>query len=157
MLVQGHDFDWPQDVLLKHLWPHCRDGCGDAFPPVEGNENWWTIVFLHKAVCSVMLWVGEGCDGKCEPWKAGTRKEPFTKQRHSPTMPFSACAHNKERSEAHILQPHSPFWPRCTFSLLTFAIISLHKYLFWLFPGRYACCYFSWVVCHGVKTCFSSA
>ena len=44
---------------------------------------------------------GKGVMVNASGRRLAQEKSPFTKQRHGPAMPFSACARNKEPSEAH--------------------------------------------------------
>lgn len=125
-LGQGHDFVWlTTRRTTKTVVATLQGRLWWCFPPqsVEEMRTGGLLYSCTRQFAHWCLWVGEGCDGKCERWKAGTRKEPFIKQRHNPTMPFSACAHNKEHSEAHFLQPHSPLWTWCPVSLLGLSII----------------------------------
>ncbi len=128
---------WPSEVLLKLLWLHCRMFVV-VFSPlsVEEMQTGGLLYPCTRQFAHCCLWVGDGCDGKCEQWQAGTRKEPFTKQRHDPLMPFSACAHNKERSEAHICSLIHPLTlmhslPSGSFCDLTLAWRCFTNIFFW--------------------------
>lgn len=126
VLVRGHDFVKLTTRCTKSLVAALRGRTSPHVPAESGgNVNWWTIVFLYKAVSE---------EGGMVNASDGRLAQEKSLLQNNPTMPFCACVHDKERSIAHIGQPHSPLWPWCTCSLLGFCIrwLVLHNYLFLL-------------------------